>query len=242
MNNLLDRIYAEPHAEVSGFAFDDAVARVFPDMIRRSVPGYTTIIPMIGIIASQYAQPHTELYDLGCSLGASTLAMRHGVDQPGCRIVGVDNSDAMLERCRKYIDADSSSVPVDLLLDDIRSVPVANASVVTLNFTLQFIPLEDRLALLSQIADGLNPGGVLILSEKLVFEDGEQSVLEELHYDFKRANGYSDLEISQKRTALEDYLVPETLGQHRERLLAAGFSRVVLWYQCFNFCSLLAIK
>ncbi|OQX37238.1 MAG: carboxy-S-adenosyl-L-methionine synthase CmoA [Oceanospirillales bacterium LUC14_002_19_P2] len=242
MNNLLDRIYAEPHAELSGFAFDDAVARVFPDMIRRSVPGYTTIIPMIGIITSQYAQPHTMLYDLGCSLGASTLAMRHGVYQPECRVVGVDNSDAMLERCRKYIEADGSSVPVELLLDDIRSVSVINASVVTLNFTLQFIPLEDRLTLLSQIADGLNTGGALILSEKLVFEVGEQTVLEELHYDFKRANGYSDLEISQKRTALEDYLIPETLTQHRERLLAAGFSRVVLWYQCFNFCSLLAIK
>ena len=242
MNNVLDRIYAEPHAELSGFAFDDAVARVFPDMIRRSVPGYTTIIPMTGIITSQYAQPDSVLYDLGCSLGASTLAMRHGVDKAGCRIVGVDNSDAMLERCRKYIEADSSSVPVELLLDDVRNVSVSNASVVTLNFTLQFIPLEDRLSLLSDIAEGLNDGGVLILSEKLVFEEGEQAVLEDLHYDFKRANGYSDLEISQKRTALENYLVPETLAQHRERLLSAGFSRVVLWYQCFNFCSLLAIK
>lgn len=242
MNNVLDRIYAEPHAELSGFAFDEAVARVFPDMIRRSVPGYTTIIPMTGIITSRYARPDTVLYDLGCSLGASTLAMRHGADKKGCRIIGVDNSDAMLERCRKYLAADGSSVPVELILDDIRNVSVNNASVVTLNFTLQFIPLEDRLPLLSGIAAGLNDGGVLILSEKLAFDADEQTVLEELHYGFKRANGYSDLEISQKRTALENYLVPERLSSHRERLLSAGFRCVVLWYQCFNFCSLLAIK
>ena len=242
MNNLLDRIYAEPHGELLEFSFDDAVARVFPDMIRRSVPGYTTIIPMIGIIASRYAQPDTTLYDLGCSLGAATLAMRHGVDQSGCKIVAVDNSEAMIQRCQTYVDADSSDVSVELLLTDVRHVPICNASVVTLNFTLQFIALEDRLSLLSKIANGLNEGGALILSEKLVFDQNEQALLEELHYDFKRANGYSALEISQKRTALENYLIPETLEQHRERLLTAGFKQVVLWSQCFNFCSLLAVK
>ncbi|MCK5893658.1 MAG: carboxy-S-adenosyl-L-methionine synthase CmoA [Endozoicomonadaceae bacterium] len=242
MNNILDRLYAESHDDLASFAFDDAVVRVFPDMIQRSVPGYTTIIPMIGIITSHYVQPDSTLYDLGCSLGEATLAMRHCVDKPGCKIVAVDNSEAMIQRCQTYLDADSSRVPVELLLDDIRHITMSHASVVTLNFTLQFIAPEDRLPLLNNIVNGLNEGGVLILSEKLMFDQDEQMLQEALHYDFKRANGYSELEISQKRTALENYLIPETLEQHRERLLAAGFKQAVLWYQCFNFCSLLAVK
>ncbi len=237
-----DQIYADARDEVSGFAFDEAVARVFPDMIRRSVPGYTTIIPMLGVIAGRYAQPDTHLYDLGCSLGASTLAMRHGVTAPGCQLIGIDNSSAMLERCRHYVAVDDHDLPVELQLADICTVPIERASMVTLNFTLQFIPLAERGPLLNRICAGMVEGGALVLSEKLIFEPTEQSLLQELHWDFKRANGYSELEVSQKRSALENVLVPETLQQHRERLLAAGFSQVSLWYQCFNFCSLLAIK
>lgn len=237
-----DQIYATPKGEVAGFAFDEAVARVFPDMIQRSVPGYTTIIPMLGVIAGRYAQPGSRLYDLGCSLGASTLSMRHGVTASGCELIGVDNSEAMISRCQEYVAADPHPLPVELLLEDICEVAVERASVVTLNFTLQFIAQSERSALLERICQGMLPGGALVLSEKIAFAPDEQALLQELHWDFKRANGYSELEVSQKRTALENVLVPETLEQHRQRLLAAGFSQVVLWYQCFNFCSLLAIK
>lgn len=238
-----DNIYASPLDRVTDFAFDDAVARVFPDMIQRSVPGYTTIIPMIGLITERYAQPGTNCYDLGCSLGASTLAMRHGLKNTQCRLVAIDNSDAMIKRCEHYIELDNGVTPVELQCDDIRRVVIKNASVVTLNFTLQFIQQEDRLEMLKNIVNGLHTGGALILSEKVFFEPSEQQeTLEALHYDFKRANGYSDLEISQKRSALEQVLIPETIEEHKQRLLASGFSNVVVWYQCFNFVSLLAIK
>jgi len=239
---LTDRLFATER-NPGDFRFDASVARVFPDMIRRSVPGYTTIIPMIEVITEQYARPGSHCYDLGCSLGASTLAMRHGIPYQNCRLIGVDNSSAMIERCEHYIALDDHNLPVTLRCEDILSTELHQASVTTLNFTLQFVPPEMRLALLTRIAGATLPGGVLILSEKIRFESNtEQTIQTQLHHEFKRANGYSDLEISQKRAAIEKVLIPETLTAHRERLLAAGFGSVLVWYQCFNFVSMLAIK
>jgi len=238
-----DTIYAFPHEKVNEFSFDDAVARVFPDMIKRSVPGYTTIIPMIGLITEQYAQENSYCYDLGCSLGASTLAMRHGLKNKQCKLVAVDNSPSMLERCNHYIELDNDTTPVTQLCADIRNLDFKPCSVVTLNFTLQFLPPKDRDSLLKKIQNALLPGGVLILSEKICFDEkSEQSHLEELHWLFKKANGYSDLEVSQKRSALEQVLLPNTLEEHKTRLSNTGFDTVHLWYQCFNFMSLIAFK
>ncbi len=239
-----DDLYAKPAQAVADFAFDDAVARVFPDMIRRSVPGYTTIIPMIEVITARYAQAGTQTYDLGCSLGASTLAMRHGLKQiDGTRVIAIDNSAAMLERCNHYIELDNCPVPVDLVAQDIRQTPIENASVVTLNFTLQFVPPEDRLALIQTIYTGLVPGGCLILSEKICFDSAmEQAVNTDLHHAFKKANGYSDLEVSQKRAAIEKVLLPESREAHLQRLQTAGFNHAQAWYQCFSFVSFIALK
>ncbi len=237
-----DRLFANARPR-QDFRFDASVARVFPDMIRRSVPGYTTIIPMIEVITEQYVQPGSNCYDLGCSLGASTLAMRHGMPDSGCTLIGVDNSEAMVERCQHYIALDDHPLPVELRCEDILDTPLKDASVTTLNFTLQFVDPDHRLELLTRIADATRPGGVLILSEKIRFEDrGEQETQTRLHHEFKRANGYSDMEISQKRSALEQVLVPETLAAHRQRLEAAGFQDVMVWYQCFNFVSILAFR
>ena len=237
-----DRLFTGTQ-ESGEFRFDAAVARVFPDMIRRSVPGYTTIIPMIEVITDQYARPGSNCYDLGCSLGASTLAMRHGINHRNCTLTGVDNSPAMIERAEHHIALDDHSLPVSLRCEDILHTELQQASVTTLNFTLQFVPPDRRTDLIRRIADASIPGGALILSEKIRFEsDAEQAIQTRLHHEFKRANGYSSLEISRKRSALERVLVPETLAQHQDRLHAAGFSEVIVWYQCFNFVSMLAIK
>ncbi len=238
-----DSIYSDPLAEIAAFSFDEDVARVFPDMIRRSVPGYPTIIAMTGMLAGKYARPHSQCYDLGCSLGASSLAMRQHIQTEGCRIIGVDNSAAMLERCRTVIDTDSHDLPVELVCADIGDIRIENASVVVLNFTLQFLPVAQRDALLQRIHNGLIEGGILVLSEKVLFADEHLNELNiELHHQFKRANGYSDLEIAQKRNALEDVLLPETLDTHRQRLTKAGFSSCDVWFQCFNFASMVALK
>jgi tRNA (cmo5U34)-methyltransferase len=241
-----DRLFAQPLEQVPDFVFNEDVVRVFPDMIKRSVPGYPTIVENLGVLAARFAQPNTALYDLGASLGAVTQALRRHVRSDGCRVIAVDNSAAMVERCRQYLTAQDSMfqelLPVDVLEADILTLPFEPASVVAMNFTLQFIAPEQRLALLGQIRQALLPGGALILSEKLRFaDDEEQSLLNELHLDFKRANGYSELEIAQKRSAIENVMKPDTLQAHKERLHAAGFTKVVPWFQCLNFASLIAL-
>ena len=241
-----DRIYAQAHTQISDFTFNEAVVRVFPDMIKRSVPGYPTIVENIGVLAAQFAQPDSVLYDLGCSLGAVTQALRRHVQADNCQVIAVDNAAAMVERCREYLHAQDSMfqelLPVSVQEGDILDLSFQPCSVVALNFTLQFIAPEQRLALLTRIQQSLLPDGVLILSEKLCFADpDEQQLLTDLHIGFKRANGYSELEIAQKRSALDNVMKPDSLEQHRERLLAAGFSKVVPWFQCLNFASLIAL-
>ena len=205
-----DSLYANPLGEIAAFKFDEAVAEVFPDMIQRSVPGYAAIISAIGLLAGRFCQDNSVCYDLGCSLGAATLAMRREITAKNCRIVAVDSSEAMVNRFRHGLQA-SSDDKVEVLCLDIRDVEIKQASVVVLNFTLQFIPLEDRVRLLASIYQGLMPGGILVLSEKLAFDDVRQQMLQtDMHHLFKKAQGYTDLEVSQKRTALEYVLIPET--------------------------------
>ena len=240
---MKDDLYAQARDEVARFCFDEQVARVFPDMIRRSVPGYGTMIDMIGVFAARYARPGTRLYDLGSSLGAATLAMAKLVPHRDCEIIAVDNSPAMIERAAAILATEVPAVPVTQRCEDVRDTVLENASVVVLNFTLQFVPPEDRDALIQHIADALSPGDILVLSEKIRFPDADEDALQQaLHHAFKRNNGYSDLEISQKRTAIENVLIPETLAAHEARLTQAGFSRVHVWFRCFNFLSLVAIR
>jgi len=238
-----DDIYATPLNELVDFTFDEKVADVFPDMIQRSVPGYGMLITTIGLLAARYAQSGSRCYDLGCSLGAVSMAMRQRITQPDCTIIGVDNSQAMLEKARELLERDAGEVPVELVCADIQEVAIEDASVVVLNFTLQFIPQEQRQELITRIYKGLRPGGILVLSEKIAFEEpGRQQFHETLHHDFKRAQGYSDLEISQKRSALEKVMIPETLKNHQARLKQAGFAFGDIYFQTFNFASLVAIK
>lgn len=246
MNEDADRLFARPLTRVQDFVFNEDVVRVFPDMIKRSVPGYPTIVENIGVLTARFAQPNTALYDLGASLGAVTQAMRRHVSTEGCRVIAIDNSTAMVERCREYLKAQDAMfqelLPVEVVLGDILNVELAPASVIALNFTLQFIEPERRADLLTRLRGALIPGGALILSEKLRFENADdQALLTELHLDFKRANGYSELEIAQKRAAIENVMKPDSLEQHTVRLQAAGFSRVIPWFQCLNFASLIAL-
>lgn len=237
-----DDIYANPLGAVADFAFDASVVSVFPDMINRSVPGYQTIVAMTGVMAARYYQAGTYCYDLGSSLGASTLSMARALPAEA-NIVAVDNSAAMIERCRDILRSSEYSASIELRLDNVQDVSFESASVVVMNFTLQFIPPGQRQAIIQRIADAMPRGGVLILSEKIAFSDPHlQELNTDLHHSFKRQNGYSDLEISQKRSAIENVMIPETLSTHRERILGAGFSSCDVWFQCFNFASIVAVK
>ena len=241
-----DKIYQSEDGSAP-FRFNESVARVFPDMLRRSIPGYAASIEAIGSLAARYVRAGTTCYDLGCSLGAATLAMRHGIQQPCCRIVAVDSSPAMIRRCREVIAEDDRrngpETEVDVVEQDIRQVCFDNASMVVLNYTLQFIEPADRDALLTRIYDGMNDGGLLVLSEKVRDENAHmEALLVDLHEEHKRRNHYSALEVARKRAALENVLIPETVAAHRERLQRTGFSSTAVWLRYFNFVSIVAIR
>lgn len=242
-----DKIYAVEKLGDEPFRFDESVARVFPDMLRRSIPGYAASLEAIGSLAGRYVHDNSHCYDLGCSLGAATLAMRQGIRATGCRIIAVDNASAMIDRCKIVLAEDNaraqSQTPVETVLGDICQTDIENASMVVLNYTLQFVDPEDRDKLMQRIASGLRPGGVLVLSEKVVDEDPQmEALLVELYHEHKRRNNYSAIEVARKRAALENVLVPETIAAHRARLLSAGFGNVAVWLRYFNFVSMIAIK
>ncbi len=245
MSKNKDSIFAEPLAQVASFQFDEKVAQVFPDMIQRSVPGYNAIVSAIGLLAGRFSQSDSNCYDLGCSLGAASLSMRQHIQAENCRIIAVDNSTAMLDKFRLLLNKTSvdDGVTIDIRHADIRDIELESASVVVLNFTLQFIPPDDRTTFLKKVYQGMLPGGILILSEKLKFQDARQQQLQtEMHHAFKKAQGYSDLEISQKRSALENVLIAESWPSHQKRLLNVGFASAEVWFQYFNFASMIALK
>lgn len=238
-----DSLFSAPIERLGDWTFDEKVAEVFPDMIKRSVPGYSNIISMIGMLAKRFVQHDSNIYDLGCSLGAATLSIRRNIEQENCTIYAVDNSSAMVERCQMHLNAYKASTPVNVVCADINDIKMQNASMVVLNFTLQFLTPDDRQRILTKIYQALKPNGILVLSEKFSFHDDLiNELLFDMHYDFKRANGYSELEISQKRSMLENVMITDTLDIHKSRLNQAGFKHINQWFQCFNFGSIIAIK
>jgi tRNA (cmo5U34)-methyltransferase len=237
-----DEIYTGDHDPQGPFEFSEDVARVFPDMLERSIPGYAMTIGAIGSLARRYVRANTTCYDLGCSLGAAAMAMRDNIAEPGCTIVAVDSAAAMVERCRAVLSP-TENVDVSVLEADLRSIDITNASMAVMNYTLQFLPVAERPSVLRKIHDGLNEGGVLVLSEKVSDDDDKvEGLLVDLHHGFKRRNAYSELEISRKRAALENVLVPESIETHRERLTTSGFGHVGVWLRHFNFVSIVAFR
>ena len=226
------------------FVFDDQVAEVFDDMIARSIPGYAAIISTIGGFAKKYYKSNSKIYDLGCSLGGVTFEICKQLRETDFKLIAIDNSEAMIERLvqRKAIFGGLED-SVEILCEDINDAIIENASMVILNFTLQFLAPKYRSRLIKRIYDGLIPGGILILSEKIVLGDENlNSLFIEMYHKFKESNGYSELEISQKRLALENILMPEKISTHRRRHFSAGFQSFEVWFQYLNFASTISLK
>jgi tRNA (cmo5U34)-methyltransferase len=237
-----DTVYAEHQVEVAPFEFNGEVAEVFDDMILRSVPGYALSIELIRLIAQRYGQNSTQLYDLGCSSGVATRALAEATSAH-CAIIGIDNSPAMIARCQQSIGSDAAHHKIELRCEDLLNSELSNASVIVLNYTLQFLPMAERDRLMAKIYSALIPGGVVFLAEKVIETDPKlESELTELHLAFKRRQGYSDLEIAQKRAALEAVLVPETEQQHLARLRSAGFEQSATLQRAINFLVMVGWK
>ena len=238
-----DKIFGDPLYNIVDFNFDDKVANVFEDMLKRSIPGYSAIISTVGMLTKIYSKPDSNYYDLGSSLGASALAMRRNIIHPNCRVIAIDNSESMVKRSRDIIGMDNSQTPIDIYCDDIRNFKIENAAVVVLNYTLQFISPKNRDKIIQNIFDGMKEGGLLILSEKIIFEDKKLNERQIMRFHkFKSLNGYSDIEISKKKEALENVLIPDSIETHKKRLFNAGFKTADVWHQTFNFISLVAEK
>lgn len=229
---VTDGLYQNKRMQIDPFAFDDSVTKVFSDMIRRSIPGYQSVVDITGLIAAKHLQPSALCYDLGCSRGATTASILNAVGDRECKIVAIDNSAPMIAAAT----ANLVDPRVSFQHADIRDVEYVDASFVAANFTLQFLPPEDRLAFLRNVRNGLRPNGVFLVSEK-IDDDNEFA---ELHLDFKRENGYSELEISQKRAALENVMKIDTQDVILARLNDAGFTRCRIWFRCLNWISILA--
>lgn len=243
-----DQVFAQPLSNLGRFSFDEQVAQVFPDMIQRSVPGYNQILAMAGVIAKRYVPEGGRVYDLGASLGASTLSLAKQLEHlEDVEFITLDTSQPMVEKCQQllieHLPERQAKQQISCLVADVTDFNYQPSDFILLNFTLQFLAPEERQPLLEKLYTALRPGGALILSEKIHFANPYQSnLLYKLHHDFKRTNGYSDLEISQKRTALEDVLRTDTAEVQLARLEEVGFSFANQWFQYLNFASFLAIK
>ncbi|MDH3521527.1 MAG: carboxy-S-adenosyl-L-methionine synthase CmoA [Myxococcales bacterium] len=237
-----DELFAADTKLVSDFNFGVQTASVFDDMLSRSVPFYAEIQRMMAEIVNEFAVDGSNVYDLGCSTCATFRALAEL--ERDVTFVGLDNSAAMLERGRKELEEAGLSQRVALREHELdRGAPVENASVVIMCLTLQFVRPLDRERVIRDIYAGLNPNGCLILIEKVL---ANESLLNRLfikyYYDFKRRNGYSSLEISQKREALENVLIPYRFDENVALLQSAGFRCVEPFFKWYNFCGFLALK
>ena len=238
-----DQVFTKEMSQASDFKFGVSVANVFDDMVNRSVPFYSEIQRMLAEQAADYAQAGTDVYDLGCATGTTLIGMDTSVAED-IRFIGIDDSPEMLAKCRSKLDEAGIRRPYELRVADLnQTVAVSNASVVVLCLTLQFVRPIFREKLLKSIFDGLVSGGVLILVEKILTENSAfNRDFIKYYYNYKRRNNYSELEIMQKREALENVLIPYKLSENIALLRDTGFAQCEVFFKWYNFSGLVAAK
>ncbi|PID71881.1 MAG: carboxy-S-adenosyl-L-methionine synthase CmoA [Desulfobulbus propionicus] len=225
------------------FTFNDKVADVFDDMVNRSVPFYTTVIKGIGDLLNRHLCDGNTVVDLGCSTGSTLLELSRQLTAQNIRYIGVDNAAPMIEKARRKSELFSKDHLIEFREEDITQYDVDGANAVICNYTLQFIRPVARQSFLQGIYDGLAPGGLLLLSEKTISQEGQLNRnFIDIYHQFKKDQGYSELEIATKREALENVLVPFSPQENLEMLGRAGFSSMDIFFKWFNFSSFIAIK
>lgn len=239
----IDKLFDDERELIHNFDFGQKTVDVFDDMLDRSVPFYGEIQRMIAEICADFAVEGTNLYDIGCSTGNTFLAIEKQLPQE-VTCIGLDASQQMLEKAEEKLSQGQFKRRYVLRCQDINAgITLVNASVVIMNLTLQFVRPLYREKVVESIAQGLNPGGCLILVEKVLSENSTVNRLFiQYYYDMKRRNGYSELEIAQKREALENVLVPYHFEENRALLLDGGFRGCDCFFRWYNFCGLLAVK
>lgn len=242
-NHQVDKVFSEEIKNPADFKFGATVANAFDDMVERSVPFYNEIQRMIIELAAEHAIPHTQVVDLGCSTGTTMIGLNPYVEK-NIKFIGIDDSAEMLKKCDAKLKEAKFEREYELVEADLHEeLHIENASVVIFCLTLQFVRPIYREKLLKKIYDGLVPGGVLIISEKILAEDSlfNRNFIK-YYYDYKRRNQYSEMEISQKREALENVLIPYKLSENFKILKEAGFQHVETFFKWYNFSGFIAVK
>lgn len=225
------------------FAFNERVVEVFDDMVGRSIPFYREVIEATAQLLQRLLLSGDTVYDLGCATGSSLLALSRLLPAEGLRFIGIDNSQAMLDKARLKAELHGKTDQVSFLLEDIVDFDHPGAGAIVLNYTLQFIRPLQRPDFLRRLAASLRPGGVLLMSEKTTSHQPRLNRhFIDIYHEFKKSRGYSELEIARKREALENVLIPFSADENRTMLSQAGFAEVECYFRWFNFSSLVAVK
>lgn len=238
-----DKIFADKKTKMSDFNFGKETVAVFDDMFERSVPFYNEIQRMICEIAADFAEDDTNIYDLGCSTG-TTLFNIYNTVKKDVRFIGIDYSQDMLDKCRKRLSQNNVTKEYSLICSDLNNwVNITNASVVVMNLTMQFVRPLYREQVVKSIFNGLNPNGCFILLEKVLGNNSDfNRMFIKYYYEMKKRNRYTELEITQKREALENILIPYRLDENKDLLKNAGFAQYDIFFKWYNFCGVVALK
>jgi tRNA (cmo5U34)-methyltransferase len=225
------------------FVFNERVVEVFDDMLDRSIPYYKEVIASSARLLDTFLHTDDTVYDLGCSTGTTLLEFSRLLQDKGLNFVGIDSSIAMLEKARLKAELYSKKDCLSFLQEDITSMHHPEAGAFILNYTLQFIRPLRREAFLRKLFEALRPGGILLLSEKIISHDRRLNrEYIDIYHRYKKSKGYSELEIARKREALENVLIPFSIDENRTMLQNVGFSTVETYFQWFNFASFVAVK
>lgn len=239
--------FLDEKEKLKSFAFNSSVANVFDDMVSRSVPGYDDVQSLTSQIGLMTIQEDSNVYDLGASTGTTLIKLISNYQSlrwiPTCKFIGVDSSEEMLKRCKTKLAALDLENYVTLKIANVENIQFENSSLIICHYTLQFLDPTARLEVLKNIYSGLNKDGILIVSEKIRYLDPNlDDLMTKNYYSFKKKNGYSEAEISRKREALENVLIPLTLEENISLFKNAGFNVVDVVYSNLLFFTFVVKK
>jgi len=240
---MKDTLFTDSTSPAQDFQFSPKVAEVFDDMLERSVPFYKEIIAMTASLLATFVGPQQLVYDLGCSTGATVIELARRLAHLQLHFIGVDNSEAMIQKASLKAEIYTKTKAVDFVQADILNFPLRSPAAILLHYTLQFIRPLQRLEFTHRLHTALQPGGLLLVCEKTISHTPDfNRAFISYYLDFKRRQGYSEIEIAKKREALENILVPFSTSETILLLRQAGFEQVEPFFQWFNFSGLVAKK
>jgi tRNA (cmo5U34)-methyltransferase len=222
--------------------FNEEVARVFDEMLERSIPQYQTMRAAATEIGRRYVRPGTAIVDLGCSRGG---ALAPFVEEFGSArantFYGFEVSEPMRRAAADRFAGERDVFVAELDLRD-RYHSIKKCSLTLAVLTLQFVPVNYRQGIVRAAYESTIEGGAFVLVEKVLGAGKIDDAMVAAYHDAKGRAGYTREEIERKRLALEGVLVPLTARWNEEMLAAAGFREIDAFWGWMNFRGWIAVK